>query len=1663
MLRVLINCGLLLFPLWLSATGGPGKPATFDERWVADLLSEVPELSAADFAAPMSSEDQAAMAAMFAAEPAVLEGDDLRFLGRLAGNAKDFAEKARAFIQQIKEDPLRQLSSLVDAQLTNLPLGVSKSVGNVQFTLAIGEARLKSTYAEIDLYLGLDLPNTAEDPLFMARGVKWSRKSGFIDEVEMRLVGAWGINVVPGKAKLILHPSAEDSDDPKTGTYAVVTCDGLQKAQILGTVILSRDWVVPVIDDQPLTGNQHNADRNPRSNVRVHGNFGGVFDAENGFFFESMIPRPFAFKDKEDVRISVGQVVVDYSSTRNTNSPVMRFPEGYNSPFVNPQTRLADKRWEGLYIRDVSVTLPEKFRKNDSPLEVGAPQIIIDDTGVSTHLYVDNIMPLGNKNVGKWAFSVDSLDFRIIHSNFEEASLTGLINVPMLAGKASCGYNQPSTGSILAEDCLTYQAIIRAGREYSFGVSVNRDYCIPVFKAGELIIEENTKISLNYIDEELSAEAALYGMISIDATTSNGDVGFQMDSLSFDSLLLRTQAPYFSPGRWDFPKAITAKFKKFELGFRQIRMAQDSLHPGDESKCQLFFQAYVNVNKGMDLDVTGAFRMLGELSDEGGGQRWKYRALKLDAMSIYASTSSFTVGAKLAFYGQDTPDPEWGTGFYGYGELLLAAIPDKGVGGFGAVAQFGEKMGNKYFMVDIMGVFSGTPIPVFPGLELGAIGGGVYYNMRSDEDFMSMNVDGTSSLDSLRRDIDEERDRPEPDLSALTNIVGSSLSGKQYYVDPGNKGIYVQLVLVGPNENAYSITGRLEVELNNNNGWQASITASAQLMNPPNYSGNLLIDKGVGLYVNVAVTKQDDKISFEAAAEVFVNVYDGVIVGINTPLPPGSPDRARFVSENGFAGGAYLKFSPDEWYFRIGTPTAPLGVKDPLSSSAVYFCVGNNIPPIPPLPDNVTSIVGELDLSRDQAAFQSASGFAFGAEKNIGREDRFLIFHYNLTAGIGFDVNLRNYGDAVCADDPDGASIGINGWYAAGQAWAYITGGLKVLGKNVASVGLAAVLQLVGPRPTMARGRLAGYYQIGGGRKKTFQLDAQFGNTCTIIGRDGEVPFASIDVMTSSSVRNGATDVPTSVIPQINTSMVIDEDIEIDPENYRVRVTTNQLVNTTTGEIIEGETGQAAFRGAYSFSVPLTAYLAPETQYEYRVGVEVLEMDGPWNGTSVKTEDSTIVFTTGAGSTEIDYTNVEDAYPYDGMGNLYVREYDQGVVMLKRAQPAVMNDLTAVWTRRGGGISTSSVNLDGNNIRFNVPSNLVRDRVYELSLVQNYTSGGGTADTNQNTDTNSTPPGGSNTSMDAFVSFPTYVTQLSAPLAVEERTVYRTYFRTSRYYTFAAKVEALTDNITDSNPPYQDNTGPEGWSSEEIYAIEGELEPLVTVAVNGSGTWPSANVRTNILKYDNPVYLNGTNVLGSPTNGSQQSFTFDDVRLVHPRAKDAIYFNVTDSLAGLPPPVSVDHFDQGGYDPATGGQRFIFSYTKTIATNLQRFKEGLTPIPDAMWYILANSGYNGNNASSLPGCVACLDNVANLLDAMSNPQAAGQMSTQSPQSLLKNYWSQEQTIGTCPLPRAVRMALRNPQWLDGHTEYRNRSIAVSFRYHPPGQSVHSVTCNVRVK
>ena len=1435
-----------------------------------------------------------------------------------------------------------------------LPVGIRQDIGDVSVTIAIAEARLMATHAEVDILVEIDFPDTHEDPIFVARGVGWSRSGGFSGNIDLDLVADWGINIAKDKSRLILRKTMGSRE----GTYVTINCGGFVGGRIEASLVLSRDWVVPVRDNEILRTPPGYDLRTYNPDDRVHADFVIDVSREGGWLFETQINDPFIFKDKEQVEITVGQVAIDFSDELNPTE--FDVPQNYRSPHVTDTEVYTT--WRGMYLRGLQVRIPKEYRKDSSEaLTIQAPYLIIDRTGVTTHLKAQGVLPLGEKTADKWAFSVDSFELKLTQNTFEAAHLSGVIGVPMLAAAAQdCGSRVSLTrgpGRLRREDCLAYHAgMSTAG--FNFSVRTTTSYCAGVWGA-DVVVEPNSRVDLESYPGGLRASALLNASLVINAEVSD-KVQFTMDSLSVDSLILRNYGQKFTAGTWGFPRNITARLSTFEVGFRNITLVTDSLQTGSNgsvdpsSVMALRFAAFLTVDRDRQFQFAseGVFNLKGHLQEtEKGEERWAFRDFGVEAFYIEASTPAFEVEATLAWYKNDV---EWGTGFYGSGRLLINDLNIE----VAAVAQFGTKnndlsVDERYWFVDVMTRF-GTGIPIIPeALDLKAIGGGVYRNMSRATPLQQALASPNDSQITLAQSSVATAAATQ---SPLTGLLGVSTSGIEYKVDFENRfGAFLQLVVAGAqNEEAFSVNARLELEVRDTSGWSIALDGNITISGPVNYDNDPLKTEGVGIFVRMAYIKSPSYEGFRAAADVYVNVDEGTIKGQSSaPKKNNDEGKRRLYVANslGYAGNISLEFSDQQWYIHVGYPPTQtddrrigLAITVPILGQATlkgYFCIGENIPPIPPLPRNVSRLTGDMDMSRDFGQYETASGFAFGGYIGLRSVDELVITYWDLTAEFSFDINLRNYGEATCSGRDGG--VGIDGWYAAGQSAVYLAGEIgvktpKFLGNRrvpVVDMELAAVLQLKGPNPIYARGVVAGRFRVLRVFRGSFRAEAEFGDRCILRGPDGGDPFSEMDLVISMSPDSAATDVSPSASVSAALILPLDEATDMGDYHYQSHLVRATLTEVGNNQPVTGTL--AADSSSYSVTFEPDDFLKGATEYEFEIAVELdrREPDATrFGGPPVKTETKRVRFITGPDLLCIPESNVRYSYPLDGQANFHVDEFPVSFMRIERVQPNLMEDVTAVYLAANGVRTVADVtfNPSDETYRWETPD-LSTNEVYELSLVQHYqppvtTSRGGdqpdgTVRPGQPDGSSPSMPngdssgelrtgfgaGGGGPNGDYFL-YPTdEVVNASAPPDAANKVLLVRYFRTSRYPTLEEKLDYVFADTDLSRIQGTLGTRFDELESFDTFDIRGQQlgdQPLIELEVLPTETYGTQPTINTI--YDN-----------IPVNGAQMMYNGDGWdELISDRP-----YNEVNLTAGAARISERDHVDNGNTERRNGGSLLL--------------------------------------------------------------------------------------------------------------------------------------------
>ncbi|MEM9929443.1 MAG: hypothetical protein AAF840_06475, partial [Bacteroidota bacterium] len=261
--------------------------------------------------------------------------------------------------------------------------------------------------------------------------------------------------------------------------------------------------------------------------------------------------------------------------------------------------------------------------------------------------------------------------------------------------------------------------------------------------------------------------------------------------------------------------------------------------------------------------------------------------------------------------------------------------------------------------------------------------------------------------------------------------------------------------------------------------------------------------------------------------------------------------------------------------------------------------------------------------------------------------------------------------------------IGINGWYATGQFYAYLDASIGIEinlagfnGKyDILSFGAGALLQARLPNPMWMRGSMYGYYSLLNGLVSgecDFEFEA--GTLCEIAQGQN---LDNLEVIAQLSPTDEAEEVDVFAAPQVAFNVPINQVLfmkDEDQQDVSVRPIIRELTFLQSdGTYVSGEWEWSDDQQGVTFRA--TDILAPYTEYTLRV-VTALELrypDGEWEllmrrRNKVEEEEAEISFTTGAAPQNIVENNVAYAYPIMHQANFHREESELGYLQLVQGQ-----------------------------------------------------------------------------------------------------------------------------------------------------------------------------------------------------------------------------------------------------------------------------------------------------------------------------------------------------------------------------------------------------------
>ncbi|TSE05631.1 hypothetical protein [Aquimarina algiphila] len=1300
----------------------------------------------------------------------------------------------------------RWISSFRNEDIQVLPVGIKHKLNEVEYQLGFTKARFTKEYTELTVFVKIILPQSDEEGLpielfFGANNVKLSHQGGIIGEANLVLLGDIFIPFNGGNWLLILKGGFDyKTGDTQNRTYVTIDCDGVKEMGIEGEVQFSRNMILPVdVAGKPLpeTVSYQGALREPiQIPNRVRGAFKAVASDWNDMIVEISLS-PFVMASQPDkFMFSVNQAVFDFSDlrTENVNFPQHYYDEGLLLP--NPDT------WRGVYVQSLKVGLPQEFKTEESisqknRITFEAANLLIDSYGVSGYFSAENIIPIksGRTSESKsWAYSVDKIGIELASNRLIGADFNGRILLPISDKGDKNGTTAEGEDGRMG---LGYAGII-SENEYGLVVSTLDTLSFDVFKAKAELLP-NSSVELMVIDGNFRPKAVLNGRMAISAsqkeslanegstyTTGEGDKKekhtVQFKGIEFQNLVLQTTSPVIQVDYFGYKDEV--KLANFPVSIANIAFMSNEYEAGIEFDLMLNLMG--KESKGFAADAR--LGIFGKFEEENYKQRWKYDRLDLSRINIEANMGAIQLKGGLELMNND---PVYGDGF--------SAEIEGTFGSFGPItckAIFGKNE-FRYWYVDA--AVRGLKIQVGP-LQISGFAGGAFYKMT-------------------------RRPNAGPDFSP------SGLS----YVPSENSSLGVKAMVFAAigDESAIAVGAGFEIEFNNNGGVnRLGLFGEAQLMKAfdfPNPVGKLtdrlsgmvdselingVMDSKAGkTFLDKADLEYEPEIvgeaaisakmgmefdfvndSFHATFDLYVNVAGGIVQG-----------RAS----GGRAGWGVVHISKEEWYVHMGTPTDRLGLKMGVGSFSIetggYFMMGDRIPGSPPPPAIVAEILGvdaeELNYMRDENALGEGRGFAFGADFSIDTGDlRFLILYARFQAGVGFDIMLKDYGDARCVNTGD--EVGINGWYANGQSYAYLQGELGIniklffIKKKIPIIkgGAAVLLQGKGPNPFWFRGYAGGYYNLLGGLiKGSFRFKLTIGKECEL---ENTAPMGGIKMITDVTPKEGDGDIDVFAAPQAAFAMKINQPIVIPEDSgdnvYKVILEKFNVTDESGKEIVGTlEWGQMNDRATFISD----DILPPATKLKVTVEVSFQEkVNGSFQTIledgqkAIEVEERN--FTTGTAPDHIPLHNIQYSYPVVDQQLFYPDEHNNGYIQLQRGQDYLFDnsqwESVVKYIDENGDVSTADFNYSNsdNKVSYKFPK-VKNDFGYNMSIISSTKSSGGSSSNETSSET--TDYGDDNT-----LEVRTNNAENVLKEGEIERLAYE--FKSSQYKTFADKIKSIKVN-----------------------------------------------------------------------------------------------------------------------------------------------------------------------------------------------------------------------------------------------------------------------------
>ncbi len=1272
----------------------------------------------------------------------------------------------------------RAVDELIVNNLTNLPVGIIRTVSNTKILIAIDSARLTPQGMIINAFTQVKLPGTSKPISFAARNVLIT-PSGISQSGATRLEVITEYQIpINDQVKLILPANGRN--------YIEWDCNGFRSVNFSGIFEFSDEYFTP---DPVLNSNQKSVTAGFEVNTTDFNNI-----------IVSTSITPFRVKGLGDMTFIVSQASVDMSDYNNCVG--FTLPKDYLNIFSD-----APQLWRGFFLKELTILLPSELSSSAERSAISASNLLIDEFGVSGYFATTNVLPFTKGNASGWPFSVDMIAIGLTQNRLTEGKISGTIGVPFL-GNDTLGYSAQIVSS-------------QSGLLYNFSARTNttREYSIPL--GGKVSLDKGSVFGMKAGNGKFIPSAILNGTLSIKTDL------VKLDGLRFEGLYLTAESPYILGGKFASSGEADFNLAGFALSVNSISLGISA------GKAALAFDTKVALMNRSEKGISAStgFKLTASMETNPNPsntlyneQKWVYDGILLQKVKIKGSVSIFSLNGSIELV---KSHPVYGDGFHGVVGLAITKILKDTAN---VEIYFGTRTDYKYWFakIDIP-----TNIPIgLTAITLKKLGGGAYNNMER-KDFSVINSDYIPQKDA-------------------------------------GLGFMAQVGLCVKDEKIFYADASFEIAFNKNGGVKFILFSGDGQF----FSGDVEVGKPVPVAATMNMVFDNVNDAFHANLKVYMNIANAI----------------KGIGPGGLLGEAVIHSDPADWYIYIGRPYSPLGIDVlGLFKTQSYIMAGTKIESMPVPPSEVESIIKNIDMDfmKSESGIATGRGMAFGirfsATAGIGKEKGFVYAYFN--AGAGADIMLQNYGTVECTGRS--GPIGIDGWYASGQGYAYLIGKIGVRVKksefDIMSVATALLLQAKMPNPSWFQGNIAARYSILGGLiKGKVNVAVTLGEECVMITNGNEL--GEIKLIGDIKPAEGNREVDVFAAPQVSFNTTVDKEfgmVNIADQYavYRVKLDQFKLLASDDKTI----PGTVQWNDLHDMATLKLQNILPGKQQitaSVKVHIEKKTSSG-WQPLTGDSEVSEVRFVTGDEPKSINNNNVVYSYPVKNQYNFYRNEYSRGYIKLGVGQPNLFRSESEGNTWRylarfkssAGNIAEASVTYSDAEamVYFDIPKSLSTSVVYNMTIVKTPVLAGAM---DRNLQRSEVIMAINNTS-DSLSMARNLIT--GTITAETETVLHSCSFRTSMYTTFADKLSSMTnwevqsaiDNKTVDRTymslPHIKTSLNETFDKYEIEGFGTGFDPLVFAEAQRGTFWIDSHVNPQVYELYGKagITLNrNTNVLG---------------------------------------------------------------------------------------------------------------------------------------------------------------------------------------------------------